>query len=105
AHHHPKSAPVPAPAGATLHNRLVIAFQPHRYSRTAHLMDAFGPALREADEIVLSDIYAAGEEPIAGVTMERLAESIQKGSGRPVHTARTLDGVLSELPRHVRTGG
>jgi UDP-N-acetylmuramate--alanine ligase len=67
-------------------------------------MDAFGPALREADEIVLSDIYAAGEEPIAGVTMERLAESIQKGSGRPVHTARTLDDVMSELLRIVRPG-
>jgi UDP-N-acetylmuramate--alanine ligase len=103
-HHPTEIAAVLDAARATLHNRLVIAFQPHRYSRTAHLMDAFGPALREADEIVLSDIYAAGEEPIAGVTMERLAESIQKGSGRPVHTARTLDDVMSELLRIVRPG-
>jgi UDP-N-acetylmuramate--alanine ligase len=67
-------------------------------------MDAFGPALREADEIVLSDIYAAGEEPIADVTVERLAEAIRTGSGRPVHLARTLDDVLSTLVRIARPG-
>ena len=79
-HHPTEIAAVMAAARATLHRRLVVAFQPHRYSRTAHLMDAFGPALRDADEIVLSDIYAAGEEPIAGITVERLAESIRAGS-------------------------
>ena len=67
-----------AAARATLERRLVIAFQPHRHSRTAHLLDAFGPALRDADEIVLTDIYAAGEDPIEGVTVDRLAESIQR---------------------------
>jgi UDP-N-acetylmuramate--alanine ligase len=87
-----------------LQRRLVIAFQPHRYSRTAQLMDAFGPALRDADEIVLSDIYSASEEPIAGVTVERLAESIRSGSGRPVHLARTLDDVVAALLRIVRPG-
>ena len=103
-HHPTEIAAVLAAARATLQGRLVIAFQPHRYSRTAHLMDAFGPALREADEIVLSDIYAAGEEPIAGVTVERLADSIRAGSGRPVHLARTLDDVLAELLHIVRPG-
>jgi UDP-N-acetylmuramate--alanine ligase len=91
-----------AAAQATLQRRLVVAFQPHRYSRTAHLMDAFGPALRGADEIVLLDIYAASEEPIAGVTVERLAESIGHRAGRPVHVARTLDDALAELLRIVR---
>ena len=98
-HHPTEIAAVMAAARATLQRRLVIAFQPHRYSRTAHLMDAFGPALSGADEIVLSDIYAAGEDPIPGVTVEGLAESIRRGSGRPVHVARTLDGVVSELLR------
>ena len=97
-------AAVMAAARASLDRRLVIAFQPHRHSRTAHLLDAFGPALREADEIVLSDIYAAGEDPIAGVTVDRLAESIRKGSGRPVHVAHTLDDVMAELLRVVRPG-
>jgi UDP-N-acetylmuramate--alanine ligase len=103
-HHPTEIAAVMDAARAALQRRLVVAFQPHRYSRTAHLMDAFGPALREADEIVLSDIYAAGEEPIAGVTVERLAESIRQGSGRRVHVARTLDDVLSQVLSVVRRG-
>jgi UDP-N-acetylmuramate--alanine ligase len=103
-HHPTEIAAVMAAARTTLKRRLVIAFQPHRHSRTAHLMEAFGPALREADEIVLTDIYAAGEEPIAGITVERLAESIRTGSGRPVHVARTLDDVVTELMRIVRPG-
>jgi UDP-N-acetylmuramate--alanine ligase len=103
-HHPTEIAAVMAAAGATLNRRLVVAFQPHRYSRTAHLMDAFGPALRGADEIVLSDIYAAGEEPIAGVTVERLAESIRLATGRPVHLARTLDDVLAVLVKILKPG-
>jgi UDP-N-acetylmuramate--alanine ligase len=103
-HHPTEIAAVMSAARTTLDRRLVVAFQPHRYSRTAHLLDAFGPALRNADEIVLSDIYAAGEEPIAGITVDRLAESIRNGSGRPVHVARTLDDVVSELLRIVRPG-
>jgi len=103
-HHPTEIAAVMAAARATLERRLVIAFQPHRHSRTAHLLDAFGPALRDADEIVLADIYAAGEDPIEGVTVDRLAESIRAGSGRPVHVARTLDDVMSTLQRIVRPG-
>ncbi len=103
-HHPTEIAAVMSAARTTLDRRLVVAFQPHRYSRTAHLLDAFGPALRNADEIVLCDIYAAGEEPIAGITVDRLAESIRTGSGRPVHVARTLDDVVSELLRIVRPG-
>ena len=70
-HHPTEIAAVLAAARATLERRLVVAFQPHRYSRTAQLLDAFGPALRDADEIVLTDIYAASEEPIRGVTVDR----------------------------------
>jgi UDP-N-acetylmuramate--alanine ligase len=103
-HHPTEIAAVMAAAKSTLDRRLIIAFQPHRYSRTAHLMEAFGPALRQADEIVLADIYAAGEEPIPGVTVDRLAESIRKGSGRPVHVARTLDDVMATLQRIVKAG-
>jgi UDP-N-acetylmuramate--alanine ligase len=68
------------------------------------LLDAFGPALRDADEIILTDIYAASEEPIAGVTIEALAEAVRRGSGRPVHVAKHLDAVIPELLRIVRPG-
>jgi UDP-N-acetylmuramate--alanine ligase len=103
-HHPTEIAAVLAAARATLARRLVVAFQPHRYSRTQLLLDTFGPAFREADEIVLTDIYAAGEDPIPGVTVEVLAASLQKGSGRPVHLARRLDEVIPALLRIARPG-
>ena len=103
-HHPTEIAAVMAAARATLHRRLIVAFQPHRYSRTAHLMDAFGPSLRGADEVVLTDIYAAGEEPIVGVTVERLADAIAARAGCPVHLAHTLDEVVAKLLTIVRPG-
>jgi UDP-N-acetylmuramate--alanine ligase len=60
-------------------------------------MDAFGPALKDADEIVVTEIYAAGEDPIPGVTVDALADSIKRGSGRPVRIVRQLDELVSEL--------
>jgi len=103
-HHPTEIAAVLAAARATLGRRLVVAFQPHRFTRTQQLLDAFGPALREADEIVLTDIYAASEEPITGVTIEALADAVRTGSGRPVHVAKDLDAVIPELLRLVRPG-
>src|SRR6185436_4276384 len=103
-HHPTEIRAVMAAARATLGRRIVVAFQPHRYSRTAHLMDAFGPALADADEIVLTDIYAAGEEPIPGVTIERLADSIRGGSGRPVHVVKRLADVVPAIVAMVKPG-
>ncbi len=103
-HHPTEIAAVLAAARATLGRRLVVAFQPHRFTRTRQLLDAFGPALRDADEIVLTDIYAASEEPIAGVTIEALADAVRSGSGRPVHIAKHLDEVVPEILKIVRPG-
>jgi len=103
-HHPTEIAAVLAAARATLGRRLVVAFQPHRFTRTQQLLDAFGPALRDADEIVLTDIYAASEEPIAGVTIEALADAVRRGSGRPVHIAKHLDEVVPEVLKIVRPG-
>jgi UDP-N-acetylmuramate--alanine ligase len=103
-HHPTEIAAVLAAARATLGRRLVVAFQPHRYTRTQQLMDAFGPALREADEIVLTDIYGASEEPIAGVTLDALAGAVRAGSGRPVHVARRLDEVIPAILDIARPG-
>jgi UDP-N-acetylmuramate--alanine ligase len=103
-HHPTEIAAVLAAARATLGRRLVVAFQPHRFTRTQQLLNAFGPALRDADEIVLTDIYAASEEPIAGVTIEALADAVRSGSGRPVHIAKHLDDVVPEVLKIVRPG-
>ena len=103
-HHPTEIAAVLAAARATLARPLVVAFQPHRYSRTQQLLEQFGPSLKDADEIVLADIYAANEEPIPGVTIERLAESVARGSGRPVRIAKQLDEVLATLLEVARPG-
>ena len=58
------------------HRRIHVVFQPHRYSRTLDLMDEFGGAFIDADSVLVLPIYAASEEPIIGVTGERLAERI-----------------------------
>ena len=71
-------------------------FQPHRYTRTRDLLGDFGPALAGADEIVLTDIYAAGEPPIAGATIEAL-DGVVRRTGRPVTLVKELD----ELPEAV----
>jgi UDP-N-acetylmuramate--alanine ligase len=103
-HHPTELAAVLAAARAAIGRRLVIAFQPHRYTRTRALVDAFGPALAGADEIVLTPIYPAGEDPIPGVTAERLAEAVRAGSGRPVHLVASLDELVPALVERARPG-
>ncbi len=103
-HHPTEIAAVLAAARASLDRRLIVAFQPHRYSRTQHLMDAFGPSLKDADEIVLTDIYAASEDPIAGVTIDALADSVRRGSGRSVQVVKRLDDVIPALLKMIRPG-
>jgi UDP-N-acetylmuramate--alanine ligase len=103
-HHPTEIAAVMEAARATLRRRIVAVFQPHRYTRTAQLLDQFGPALRLADEVVLTDIYAAGEDPIPGVTIEKLAAAMNAGRPRPVHVAKTLDAVVPMVLSLVRPG-
>ncbi len=67
-------------------------------------MDAFGPALAAADHIVLTDIYGAGEEPIAGVTLEALAAAIRRSVRVPLDVAATLDEVVAAVVRAARPG-
>jgi UDP-N-acetylmuramate--alanine ligase len=103
-HHPTEIAAVLAAARASLDRPLVVAFQPHRYTRTQQLMDAFGPALREADRVVLTDIYAASEDPIPGITVEALARSIEAGSGKPVRVAKTLDELVAAVLEIAKPG-
>ena len=103
-HHPTEIAAVLAAARVTLGRRLLVAFQPHRYTRTERLMHEFGPAFADADEVVLTDIYAASEEPIAGVTVEALAESVARASGRPVRIVKPIDRLAAELAAAARPG-
>jgi UDP-N-acetylmuramate--alanine ligase len=58
--------------------RIHVLFQPHRYTRTFHLLDEFGGAFHQADTVLILDIYAASERPIEGVNAEALAERIRQ---------------------------
>jgi UDP-N-acetylmuramate--alanine ligase len=83
--------------------RLVVVFQPHRYTRTKDLVDEFAVAFNQADLLFLTDIYAAGEAPISGVTGERLAHTIQGSGGPPLtyvpRKEELVEKVLPQLKR------
>jgi UDP-N-acetylmuramate--alanine ligase len=89
--HHPTeiSATLEA-ARACTSGKIHVVFQPHRYTRTQDLFDQFGGAFRDADTVVVLPIYAASEEPIVGVTAERLAERIKSEKSAP-HVAFAPD--------------
>ena len=96
-HHPTEIAAVLAAARAAKPPRIVVAFQPHRYTRTRDLMTEFGVALAAADEVVLTDIYAASEDPIPGVTIDALAAAVNKARATPVHVVPAL----AEMPARV----
>ena len=102
--HHPTEIAAVLAAAKTLQRRIVVAFQPHRFTRTAALLDAFGPALAGADHVVLTDIYAAGEDPIPGATLDALAAAIRRGVRATVDVAPRLDDVVPAVVRAARPG-
>jgi UDP-N-acetylmuramate--alanine ligase len=95
--HHPTEIAAVIDAARGVDRRILVVFQPHRFTRTRDLMEEFGHALAAADEVVLTDIYSAGEAPIAGITIERLAQTVRATATCPVHLIRTVD----ELPEAV----
>jgi UDP-N-acetylmuramate--alanine ligase len=103
-HHPTEIAAVVSAARASLNRRLVVIFQPHRYSRTARLLHRFGPALAGADEVILTDIYPAGEDPIPGTTGDVLAQAMRRDLGDRVHFVRALDDVVAFASDRVRPG-
>ena len=83
------------------HKRVYVVFQPHRYSRTLDLLEEFSGAFADADTVIVLPIYAASEEPIPGVTAERLASRIQ---GPTVHFAPEFDVAVQLVAAEVREG-
>jgi len=79
------------------YRRILEVFQPHRYSRTAKLMDDFARCFYQADSVFLLDIYAASEKPIEGVTAEALAERIRAYGHRSVVYAGTVDRAVEAV--------
>ena len=102
--HHPTEIAAVLAAARQLNRRIVVAFQPHRFSRTFALMKAFGPALAGADHIVLTDIYSAGEDPIPGVTIDALAAAIRRDVRAEVDVVPRLDDLVAAIVRVARAG-
>jgi len=96
-HHPTEIAAVIDAARASNPQRIVVGFQPHRYTRTKDLMHEFGPALGKADQIVLTEIYAASEAPIAGVDGETLRAEVDRHAPGRV----TLEPALAGLERRL----
>ena len=95
--HHPTEIAATIAAARLFGRRLVVAFQPHRYSRTRDLLGDFAPALAGADEVVLTDIYSAGEAPIAGISVETLAGTLPGGKCTQVPRKALCEALVSRL--------
>ena len=103
--HHPTevAATLAAAKSGYPDRRVVLVFQPHRYTRTRDLLDDFATVLSEADALVLLDVFAAGEDPIAGADGRSIARAIRtRGAVEPVFVesledlAQVLEGVLED---------
>lgn len=92
--HHPveMEATLAATRGAYPNRRLVLAFQPHRYSRTRDLFEDFVQVLSKADSVVLTEVYAAGEEPIVAADSRALARAVRVlGKVEPIYVEKVDD--------------
>jgi UDP-N-acetylmuramate--alanine ligase len=84
--------------------RIHVLFQPHRYTRTFHLMDEFAHSFHQADSVFVMDIYAASEKPIEGVTAESLVERIRQFGHRGVEYVGSLENGVDAMVRAAGEG-
>jgi len=85
-------------------NRLLVLFQPHRFTRTLHLWDEFCRAFNQADVVVITDIYAASEQPIPGITSEALAAAIRAAGHKNVAYRSSMQDGIEYLLKEARSG-
>jgi UDP-N-acetylmuramate--alanine ligase len=84
--------------------RIVVLFQPHRYSRTHDLMEEFARSFNNADSLFVTDIYAASEDPIEGTTAETLVAAIKSFGHKDVRYVGPLENAAAALRDHVQPG-
>jgi UDP-N-acetylmuramate--alanine ligase len=95
--HHPTEIRATLEAVKNLGKRVVVVFQPHRYTRTQLLWDEFGQCFANADLLFLTEIYPAGEPPIEGVSSRLIQEAVARHDGRDVEIISRFE----EIPGHV----
>ena len=82
--------------------RMVVLFQPHRYTRTQDLMDEFARSFNNADVLMVTDIYAASEDPIEGVSGESLVEAVTRFGHKDARHAGSVEEATRALLEEVR---
>jgi UDP-N-acetylmuramate--alanine ligase len=104
--HHPREieATLSAVRAAIGARRLVVMFQPHRYSRTALLLREFGPVFTEAEDLLVTDIYAAGEDPRDDVDAAALVRVIEEAGHPSVEHAGPLESALDAAVSRLQPG-
>jgi len=104
--HHPTEilATLAAARSCAGGGRVRVLFQPHRYTRTMHLMDEFARAFHSADRVVVLDIYAASEQPIEGVTAQALAARMREFGHRDVEYAPSNDEGVAAVAAGAQPG-
>lgn len=103
--HHPTEVRATLQAARQVHSgRILVMFQPHRYSRTQLLAEEFGGAFAAADELLLAEIYPAGESPLPGVSSELIAAAVRRSGGPPVVPCPGLEDLAAQAVRRARPG-
>jgi len=104
--HHPSevNATIQAARNGWPDRRLVMLFQPHRYTRTRDLFDDFAQVLSQVDALVMLDVYSAGEQPIAGADSRSLCRTIRnRGKVDPIYVSDL--NLLPEIMQEILKGG
>jgi UDP-N-acetylmuramate--alanine ligase len=102
AHHPTEIEAVLETARKMWKNRIVVLFQPHRYTRTRALYKKFGKSFKNADVVVVTKLYPAGESPIEGVNSSLIYEEIKKNGHPNVYLIEERDEVLSFLSEFLK---
>ncbi|HLT57525.1 MAG TPA: UDP-N-acetylmuramate--L-alanine ligase [Limnochordales bacterium] len=102
--HHPTEIRATLAAARPLYRRVVAVFQPHRYTRTQYFWRELAESFGDADCLVLTDIYAALEQPIPGVTIERMYAAARAAGGDKVHLVRDKEAIPGYLLALTRPG-
>ena len=104
AHHPTEIASTLIAARQTEHKRLICAFQPHRYTRTKLLVEEFGSCFKEADILLLTNVYSAGEAPIPGVDGRLIEKSVLEKTGRQAIYIPERGNIAEQLAKIAKPG-
>jgi UDP-N-acetylmuramate--alanine ligase len=103
-HHPTEIAATIRTARDSYRRRIVVVFQPHRFTRTRDLHHKFGGAFRDADELFITDIYPAGERPIKGITGELIYHAVVREGKPPVAYVRGWENLKATVRDSIRPG-